>query len=367
MKSLLNREQFRDAVFKRDRYCCVIPFCGKKMASPTDKAFDAHHIMERRLWDAYEEEGGYFLDNGVTVCDDPHHKLAEKNVIPPQAFYRWLGLKYPWSVPASMKYRVWDPEFGEITDVNKWGEPFKMPTRSGTDIKYPSTPYLPFSPGHKDGHDDTMPSIDHLIGIPLVVTEKRDGSNVKMVGGTDGYVASRAGHESSASHPSFDYLKTQFEQHWKWAIPDGLVVFGEWLYAKHSIHYTGKLSLKNYLEVFGVYDPEYRLFLGWDDVKSIADIMNVPTVPNVIPSGNGAPKEYTPTVTFKEKWNMEYRLQEIAETVIDSGGEGIVVRSIYPYHYGQHQTWMAKYVRENHVQTDDNWSQQKIVKNEVRK
>lgn len=374
MKSLLTREQFREGVFKRDRMTCVVPGCGRKMKSLDDKNFDAHHIYERRLWEAREEQGGYFLDNGVTVCDHPHHMLAEKNAIPPQAFHRWIGIEP--LLPKALRLPWWTESEGfesidELKahfdesgrpypspidrDFNKWGEPFKMPTRTGTDLKYPTTYYLPFSPRPEGHESDVHEDLGHWVNVPLVVTAKMDGSNVKLVGGADGYVASRAGHERSASHPSFDYLKARFQQDWQWRIPEGIVVFGEWLYARHSIHYEGDMALKSYLQVFGAYDPQYRLFLGWEEVERIAAAMGVPTTPVIAQA------------LFTEKWTMVGRLEGMFRDAIDAGHEGIVVRSVYPFHYGQFQTWLGKAVRENHVQTDEHWTQQKLVKNEVKK
>lgn len=64
MSKLLTRDEFRRAVFARDGYRCAA--CG---ARPSDIALvvdlDAHHIMERRLF----PDGGYYLDNGATLCD----------------------------------------------------------------------------------------------------------------------------------------------------------------------------------------------------------------------------------------------------------------------------------------------------------
>lgn len=65
--NLLNRDAFREAVFKRDNFKCVI--CG-------EEGKDAHHILERRLWD----DGGYYLSNGATLCHE-HHILAEKTIL----------------------------------------------------------------------------------------------------------------------------------------------------------------------------------------------------------------------------------------------------------------------------------------------
>ena len=61
------RAEFRDAVFGRDGHRCVI--CERE-------AVDAHHIIDRSLW----PDGGYYLDNGVSLCDE-HHCAAEEGAI----------------------------------------------------------------------------------------------------------------------------------------------------------------------------------------------------------------------------------------------------------------------------------------------
>ena len=64
---LLTRDAFREGVFKRDGHKCVN--CGAD-------AVDAHHIIERRLFD----DGGYYLNNGASVCT-PCHIKSEQTVI----------------------------------------------------------------------------------------------------------------------------------------------------------------------------------------------------------------------------------------------------------------------------------------------
>lgn len=58
------RENFRKAVFERDGNTCV--FCSSK------DCLDAHHIINRELM----PNGGYILENGITVCSE-HHILVE--------------------------------------------------------------------------------------------------------------------------------------------------------------------------------------------------------------------------------------------------------------------------------------------------
>ena len=61
---LLSREEFKKQVFARDKNTCV--FCKKA-------AVDAHHILDRKLF----PDGGYYLDNGASVCEE-HHWACEK-------------------------------------------------------------------------------------------------------------------------------------------------------------------------------------------------------------------------------------------------------------------------------------------------
>jgi predicted restriction endonuclease len=64
---LLTRTEFSEKVMQRDNKKCV--FCGEPATS-------AHHIIERKLFN----DGGYYLDNGASVCD-LHHWQCEKTDI----------------------------------------------------------------------------------------------------------------------------------------------------------------------------------------------------------------------------------------------------------------------------------------------
>lgn len=57
------RDQFRNGVFQRDRFTCVV--------CPLE-AVDAHHIRPRENF----PDGGYHLSNGISLCSG-HHLKAE--------------------------------------------------------------------------------------------------------------------------------------------------------------------------------------------------------------------------------------------------------------------------------------------------
>lgn len=94
---LLSRKDFREGVFKRDRYKCV--FCQKK-------AKDAHHIIERALW----KDEGYYLENGASLCEDCHIK-AEKGI------YSIEEVRYR----ANIFNPIMPDNFSPYIRYNKWG------------------------------------------------------------------------------------------------------------------------------------------------------------------------------------------------------------------------------------------------------
>lgn len=59
------RLNFRKSVLLRDNFKCV--FCDES------KDLDAHHIMDREFF----TNGGYVLENGITLCQKQCHLKAE--------------------------------------------------------------------------------------------------------------------------------------------------------------------------------------------------------------------------------------------------------------------------------------------------
>ena len=85
MYKLLTRDEFRESVFKRDNYTCVV--CKAK-----DVKLDAHHIIERREFKSPHEFGGYFVQNGASLCSECHLR-AEMTVISCQFLYQESSLE----------------------------------------------------------------------------------------------------------------------------------------------------------------------------------------------------------------------------------------------------------------------------------
>jgi hypothetical protein len=130
--------------------------------------------------------------------------------------------------------------------------------------KYPRTPHLFGSRGTDDdrhlGHKESQ---DFIADVSLIVEEKLDGTNVGIHFTSAGRMALQCrGHEiTKGMHAQYDLFK-------QWTmgkrpvleamLEDRLLLFGEWLYARHSVHYR---RLPNYFFEFDIYDKRRQVFL----------------------------------------------------------------------------------------------------------
>jgi hypothetical protein len=213
--------------------------------------------------------------------------------------------------------------------------------------KYPRTPHLPFSPGGTSD-DRRIESVEAFLCTDIVLTEKMDGSNVCLE--TNACYART--HTTQPQHVSFDTFKA-LHATVKSRIPEGTQVFGEWLYAKHSIAYE---TLPSYLMVFGVRDLKTSRWAPWAEVELWAEKLGVATTP----------------VLARESWlNREWKIRELvglhARMPSRCGGvcEGVVIRVAKSFSDTSFETSVAKWVRESHVQTDTHWKNQQVVRNGI--
>lgn len=216
--------------------------------------------------------------------------------------------------------------------------------------KYNRTFHFPFSPGATND-DKIATSFDNLIGSPIVISEKMDGSNTSLE--TKGCFART--HAGAPTHASFDALKAMHATI-KHKIPFNYQLFGEWCFALHSIAYN---ELPGYFLLFNVREVNEILpsmWISWNEVKMWAEEIGVPTVP----------------VLFEGIVNSEKELKELVESLMNQpsccGGirEGVVVRLAGEFPDKDFSTCVMKCVRANHVQTSDHWKDQEIIKNKIK-
>ena len=134
-------------------------------------------------------------------------------------------------------------------------------------IKYPRTPHLFGSKGTDDDKHLGREESEAFIANPsLIVEEKLDGTNVGVHFTSSGRMVLQCrGHEiTEGMHPQYDLFK-QWTSVKRPALETMLgsqfILYGEWLYAKHSVHYR---KLPHYFFEFDIYNKDTEQFLDLD-------------------------------------------------------------------------------------------------------
>jgi len=206
-------------------------------------------------------------------------------------------------------------------------------------IKYPRTMHLPWSRSYTDD-DKILRNTDHFAGCEVVITEKMDGENTTMY---PDHIHARS--LDSKDHPSRHFVKT-LHGGIRYMIPEGYRLCGENVYAKHSIDYA---SLPSYFMLFSVWNGQ-NVCLSWDDTESWASRLGLSLVP----------------VLYRGIWSEE-AAKACYTKLSRCGGEqeGYVVRLASAFRYEDFQQSAAKFVRKNHVQTDEHWLSKPIEPNRL--
>lgn len=346
---LLTRDKFRQSVFERDNHKCVI--CGK---DDLLDMLDAHHIMERRLFD----DGGYYLDNGATVCGT-HHILAEQTLLSCEKIREAAGIEKVILPPHLYDDEIYD-KWGNIIlpsgqrirgelfydeSVQKIIKP--VLSKFSKYVKYPRTYHLPWSPGRtKDDRILEDVSQFYISGTNqprrVIVTIKMDGENTTMY---DDHLHARS--IDSDNHISRNWVKN-LRGRIGYNIPDNWRICGENLYAKHAIYYR---NLEDYFLVFSIWN-ERNECLSWDETKIYTELLGLKNVPVLY---DGLFDENK----IKELYE-NYKRNSIDEV------EGYVIRLADGFSYGKFRRSVAKFVREDHVQeTVHNWKHTKMIPNKT--
>ena len=358
MKNELTRDEFRNAVFERDYHKCIV--CGEKAVfdkfnNPIN--LSAHHIIERRL---FKPSGaGYFVDNGVTLCDK-HHIEAEQTTLTCDEIRKLAGIKtiiLPQHLYEDVEYDKWGNEIlnngnrlmgdlfhdESVQKILGHGNVLSLFTNR---VKYNRTFHLPWSPG-MNRDDRMMTDVNIFEGQRIMICEKLDGENTTMM---KDIIHARS--LDTASHPSRNWVKNLWAQH-AYELPDDWRLCGENMFAKHAIHYTNAKNnaLESYFYVFSIWD-EKNMCLSWDETLEWITLLGLTPIP-VIYDG-----VYDIEIITDLNKKMENSLDII---------EGYVIRLAREYHYNEFRNVCGKYVRKNHVQNNHgHWSKQKVIKNELK-
>ena len=309
-KELLTRDEFRTQVLERDSNTCVL--CDKS-------AVDVHHIIDRKCF----TDGGYYIDNGISLCSE-HHLGAEKGIISCDT----LRSK------ANIETIVLPDEFDETLNYNKWGEVLA----EGNKFKYSRTKHFPWSEGVTND-DKIITDLNQFEGQEVVCSVKMDGENQSLM--REYYYARSL---DSNNHPSRNWVKGLWGSI-RHDIPDKWRICGENLYAKHSIFYD---DLPSYFMVFNIWNEE-NVCLSWDDTLDYCYLLNLVPV----------------KVIYRGVFDINI-INKLHLQLDPEKDEGFVMRLSDSFKYTDFSKYVVKWVRANHVNTDEHWSSQKIVPNNLK-
>jgi len=209
-------------------------------------------------------------------------------------------------------------------------------------MKYPRTFHLSFSPEIFSDDKVLSPEIEKsFINRELTITEKMDGGNSCL---HKGKVFART-HAMEANHASFSKLKQLYNTifYTKSFDFNRYMLFGENLQALHSIEYT---KLNSPFCLFNVFDIEKDIWLSTDNVQNIAIDLEL---------------TYVPLIT-KKNFNSLKKLKSFLDNEISKPSfygpnrEGFVLRDSNEFKFKDFSKNVCKYVRKNHVQTDNHWT-----------
>ncbi len=210
-----------------------------------------------------------------------------------------------------------------------------------TRYKYPRTPHLPFSPAY-NFDEEQLANLACFDREEIVITEKMDGENTTLYG-TGGWHA--RGLDNNRKHESRDWIANYWSNKWGTGLSSGWRICGENLYAKHSIQYN---DLIDYFYGISVWD-ENNICKSWNETVVLFDSLGIPPVPTL----------------YQGKFSFEAMTGVAAALRPDQ--EGFVMRLAGEFDYQNFSSYVAKWVRANHVQTPEkHWFASKVVKNKKR-
>lgn len=224
--------------------------------------------------------------------------------------------------------------------------------------KYPRTMNLPFS-GSNSSDDVWLKNCSNFSGKKVVVTQKLDGENTNMysnhfharsIDGTHGVGRSWV----KALHGQICH---EISPHWK--------IAGENVYAAHSIWYW---DLPTYFFVFGIFDiiAGEDWCLHWDDVETICEVLGLQTAPMIY---RGIYDQEAIDEAFKS--HRPFRSFDTPKDHIPvekpnpTNLEGYVIRLAESFPTSEFPTSVAKWVRPNHIQTDQHWASLPVLPNRL--
>lgn len=219
-------------------------------------------------------------------------------------------------------------------------------------FRFPHTPHIKWL-GQSEPRGDKLLSDEEaaeMLSFSLTVEEKVDGANVGFSVGSDG----RLRAQNRGAWIEHD-AGGQFKHLWQWArryesdlvdlLGKDLILFGEWCYAQHSIHYR---NLPDWFIGFDIYDHSTNQFYSVDRRNEFLALMGVPIIK---PLARGIFSELR-LEEFLEK-PSSYDAEKLEGVYLRQDESDFLVRR-------------AKLVRSDFTQTiGEHWSRKRIIPNQI--
>lgn len=185
---------------------------------------------------------------------------------------------------------------------------------------------------------------------PIIIEEKVDGANLG-ISITENYelmFQNRSHYVNSSTSTQWRNLDEWVQNHpgiWQILTSPDMILFGEWCYAKHSIHYT---QLKDYFLAFDIYDKREEKFLSRECRDKLLEGSGIESVPLI---GKGV----------FDKDQVLDMLQQSSQ-FYDGPVEGLYLR----IEENGYEVKRGKVVRPDFIQDmEDHWSKKTVVKNKI--
>jgi len=250
-------------------------------------------------------------------------------------------------------------------------------------IKYPRTPHLIGSRIQPGDEELRVIDLSLLENQNFVIEEKLDGSNSAISFNDEGMLLLQSrGHflDGGPRERHFGLLKSWAGVHQKKffdVLGNRFVMYGEWLYAKHTCFYD---ALEHYFIEFDIFDKEKGNFLSTEKRKEFLSGLPVVSAPVVFRGRIRSSKELKKLIAqsafqsadWKEKLIEVCKSKEMdAERVLRETDSSNLMEGLYlKIEADEKVIERFKYVRQTFTQTvqdsGDHWLNRPIVPNRLR-
>lgn len=221
-------------------------------------------------------------------------------------------------------------------------------------IKFPRTKHL-LNLGSASRDDLILDKgqVNYFLNVPIDIEEKIDGANLGFSiekASNKILVQNRSHFINSSYHKQFEKLDNWISKHlndlFQVIEPGRHILFGEWLYAKHSIHYT---KLNDIFLVFDLYDKYKNKFysrkrledkLKNTNLKLVSQIWNNITITSL---------------------NQIKNLINTQSNYYNGPVEGIYIR----VNSEEFLEYRSKIVRTDFLSSEEHWTKGSFIKNKI--